>query len=238
MKFRDFFFADIITSIGQTLHDIGYTFYFMISRRHIDGHHSNFAEYLKLEVLPIYYIIVGFLPFWFRFWQCINKYHYTKLNAHLWNAGKYFSKLVVPAVTLFSAKQIGGDGFVFYIIFNMIATIYCLIWDYYMDWGLFRAKDSILREKNKMNFEPKFYYFAMVTNFFLRFFWLISIFKYPYESDKDSHMNAFEVMACCAMLAEAIRRTIWSLIRIENEFHNNFEAYRSIPTIPKLKDDD
>lgn len=89
-----------------------------------------------------------------------------------------------------------------------------------------------------MNFDPRFYYFAIITNFFLRFFWLISIFKYPYESDKDSHMNTFEVMTCLSLLAEATRRTIWALIRIENEFHNNFEAYRSIPTIPKLKDDD
>ena len=31
------------------------------------------------------------------------------------------------------------------------------------------------------------------------------------------------------MMAEAIRRTLWSLIRVENEFYNNFEAYRSIP---------
>ena len=85
-----------------------------------------------------------------------------------------------------------------------------------------------------MNFDPRFYYFAMITNFFLRFFWLISI----YKSDEDSHMNTFEVMTCLSLLAEATRRTIWALIRIENEFHNNFEAYRSIPTIPKLKDDD
>ena len=51
-------------------------------------------------------------------------------------------------------------------------------------------------------------------------------------------MNTFEVMATCSLLAEAMRRTQWALLRIENEFHNNFEAYRSIPTIPKLKDDD
>ena len=51
-------------------------------------------------------------------------------------------------------------------------------------------------------------------------------------------MYGFEVLAFLGMLAEAIRRTLWALIRIENEFHNNFEAYRSIPTIPKFKDDD
>jgi len=39
------------------------------------------------------------------------------------------------------------------------------------------------------------------------------------------------------MLAEAIRRTIWALIRVENEFFNNFESYRSIITIPNLFED-
>ena len=36
------------------------------------------------------------------------------------------------------------------------------------------------------------------------------------------------------VLAEAIRRTVWSLIRVENEFFNNYENFRSIPKIPSL----
>ena len=99
VRFRDFFFADIITSIGTTLCDIGYVFYFMISRRH----KSDFTRDIKAS-LAIYYIVMGFIPFWFRFWQCINKYYYTGLQAHLVNAGKYFSKFVVPFVTIFCSK--------------------------------------------------------------------------------------------------------------------------------------
>jgi hypothetical protein len=38
-------------------------------------------------------------------------------------------------------------------------------------------------------------------------------------------------------IAEAFRRSVWALIRVENEFFNNFEAYRSIPTIPNLMDE-
>jgi hypothetical protein len=30
-------------------------------------------------------------------------------------------------------------------------------------------------------------------------------------------------MVFLSMLVEAIRRTIWSIIRVENEYHNNFE---------------
>lgn len=46
-----------------------------------------------------------------------------------------------------------------------------------------------------------------------------------------------EILTFLAMMAEAVRRTQWSLIRVENEFFNNFEAYRTIPIIPKLMDE-
>ena len=50
-------------------------------------------------------------------------------------------------------------------------------------------------------------------------------------------MKELEILAFVAILAEATRRAQWALIRVENEFHNNFENYRSIPTIPGLADD-
>ena len=43
-----------------------------------------------------------------------------------------------------------------------------------------------------------------------------------------------ELLPFVSLMAEAIRRTVWALIRVENEFFNNFEAYRTIPTIPDL----
>jgi len=70
VRFRDFFFADIITSIGKTLNDIGfitvyYTSDYQWKRSPID----------KKDVSSLYYysLIVAFAPFWWRFWQCINK---------------------------------------------------------------------------------------------------------------------------------------------------------------------
>lgn len=38
-------------------------------------------------------------------------------------------------------------------------------------------------------------------------------------------------------VAEGFRRAQWALVRIENENINNFEKYRTILTIPTLKDD-
>jgi hypothetical protein len=46
--------------------------------------------------LGVFLIWCGFCPYWFRCGQCLNKYYYSGVKAHLLNAGKYFSKLVVP----------------------------------------------------------------------------------------------------------------------------------------------
>ena len=45
-------------------------------------------------------------------------------------------------------------------------------------------------------------------------------------------------MIFISMIVESIRRTLWSIIRVENEQHNNFENYRDIMMIPPIKDDD
>jgi hypothetical protein len=39
------------------------------------------------------------------------------------------------------------------------------------------------------------------------------------------------------IIAEALRRTMWALLRVENEFFNNFENYKSISSIPDLIDE-
>ena len=56
--------------------------------------------------------IANFIPFWFRFWQCIRKFYKNrKLTIQLWNAGKYFSKLIPPFILLIDlgngTKKIG-----------------------------------------------------------------------------------------------------------------------------------
>ena len=83
--------------MGDTLKDFGFIVYFMTINDIRD------YEVNKPNSLAIYLHVVAFLPFWFRFAQCLNKYYYTRLNAHLYNAGKYFSKLVVPFVLIMNS---------------------------------------------------------------------------------------------------------------------------------------
>lgn len=90
---------------------------------------------------------ISILPYWFRFFQCIKRYNDSKLRVNLYNAGKYFSKIVPVFIVIYyetnddksKVKKYYGDGFIFLFLANLISTVWCLVWDYYMDWGLFRS---------------------------------------------------------------------------------------------------
>lgn len=119
--------------------------------------------------------------------------------------------------------------------FTVFATLYCAIWDYYMDWGLFRSRaKGTYGLRDQILYPAMFYYFAIVVNFILRFFWLLKIFTWSFESEKENFFERVEILTFATCLGEAMRRTMWALIRVENEFFNNYENYRSIPTIPNL----
>ena len=92
------------------------------------------------EWYATFHFIIALAPFWFRFWQCINKGVKQNNKAQFVNAGKYMSKLIIPLVGLFASKKF-SDGGLFWSFFsaNMFATLYCLYWDYVWDWGLCRG---------------------------------------------------------------------------------------------------
>lgn len=76
----------------------------------------------------------------------------------------------------------------------------------------------------------------MVINFFIRWFWIIPLIIYK-DSQKATLMNKLKILTLCSMMLEAVRRTLWAIIRIENESINNFEDYRPIVAIPPLIDE-
>jgi hypothetical protein len=85
-----------------------------------------------------------------------------------------------------------------------------------MDWGLIRSfdrnKNYLLR--NKIMYPQWFYYYAIVMNFFLRYFFLISIIA---NGNGSWSWDKLKLWTAISALAEAYRRAQWSLIRVENE---------------------
>ena len=85
-----------------------------------------------------------------------------------------------------------------------------------------------------MKFSKSFYYICIILNTVFRFWWLIGA---SYESDISKLIEHLDLMFFLGMMLEAVRRTLWSLIRVENEFYHNFEGYRDVLVIPPIKDE-
>jgi hypothetical protein len=95
-----------------------------------------------------------------------------------------------------------------------------------MDWGFFRASgDDPKFLRHKLFYPTWFYYFAAVSNLLMRLMWIIPLFRYWY---RNSHFGFDQWDVTLMMIVEALRRTQWALIRIENENVNNFERYRYV----------
>jgi hypothetical protein len=151
------------------------------------------------------------------------------------NAGKYFTSICVQAVNV--AVKVHDDNetlLKWFIGINIFSTCYSYYWDLYMDWGFFRGgkKDPIFL-RHKLLYPVPFYYFAAVTNLAMRQMWILPLYRNVNKGNPFFY-NQWDV--CVLTVIEAIRRTQWALIRIENENVNNFERYRNVLQIPEFKD--
>lgn len=236
VRFRDFFFTDVITSLVTPLKDMLIMFYYLANIKDVD-HQENYKDY---EGIKIWFIVASIAPYWWRMWQCFNKCYYSGMKVHFFNGMKYFSKQLPPIVLIFlpDGKDSRSSQFACWLTFQLIATFYCMFWDYHIDWGLLRSlKKGHFILRDQMAFPNHFYYMAMAINAFLRFFWIVGLLHFKYSTDAGKFYKNIEVVTFFSMLAEAVRRTQWSVFRVENEFYNNFEQYRTIPIIPKLMDE-
>ena len=118
--------------------------------------------------------------------------------------------------------------------------MFVMIWDFRVDWGLVGSTPGFfLRDPKEMKFKPRFYIICMILNVIFRFWWVIGIWFFnildPNHKDSPVYVN-IEMAVFIGMMIEAIRRTFWAIIRIENEFFHNIEQYREIINVPPMKD--
>ena len=136
VRFKQFIIADIITSFVNPLKDLGYVACFYIHGLWLDSTEPNIE---KCYLLKEYTYIVMFIPFWFRFAQSLWRYRDNKLKRNLVNAAKYISIMVMAGLYVTYMETKKSYVLVIYVFYGFLNTIYCLSWDFYMDWGLFRS---------------------------------------------------------------------------------------------------
>ena len=109
-----------------------------------------------------------------------------------------------------------------------ISSVYTYTWDVKMDWGLFDSNASkeykCLREEIVYS-TPKYYYFAIIEDFILRFGWTLSV-----SLTEVGIANADLMMSILAPM-EIFRRFVWNFFRLENEHLNNCGEFRAVRDI-------
>ena len=109
--------------------------------------------------------------------------------------------------------------------FGIIGYIYFVFWDLRVDWNVFDFKSSNRPIRGNRMYRLWIYYFAIVTNIILRFFWVFTVMPLPLGEEKNYFVLS---------LAEIYRRMQWVALRVENEHISNPEGYRTHLKIPEL----
>lgn len=251
VEFADFWLADQLNSLVFVLMDLEYLICFYI----FELQWSNSNGLLPKFKSPNEYVchsysyglraVIQCLPAWLRFIQCLRRYRDTKRAfPHLVNAGKYSTTFFVVAFAALYAthRDLGhtdADTFFYMlIIFSTISSLYTLIWDLRMDWGLFdrgAGENTFLREEIVYPHKA-YYYCAIVEDVILRFAWIITICL----TTMTKIHSIGDIVATVLAPLEVFRRFVWNFFRLENEHLNNcgeFRAVRDISVAPLNADD-
>lgn len=175
--------------------------------------HMNFA-------IPA---VIAF-PVLIRIFQCANLIHYRqKTKIEIVNIIKY--SIHATDLVLGWAYKRRYISLITFIIIISISSTYLVGFDFRIDWNLLHWKSKNFLLRDKLLFPKPFYYFAMITNFALRYFWYFSL---------VATFLATDWVLLIANFLEISRRAQWCLIRFENEQLYNLEGYRRYLPVPQL----
>ena len=228
--FREFFVGDVYTSLVKTMFDLEYTICFYVTGDFLTESDST-CDGVNNFMLPF----ISVAPLYWRFAQCLKRFYITREKVHIANALKYgCASLVVLFSTLEGNFQQYEPGYwpitrILWLISFILSTLYTYTWDVFMDWGLGRPKSKyfLLRDKLVWQEHRWFYYYCIISNFFFRFFWAITITPFTVIVDMQP-----EMLNLIAASIEIIRRFTWAILRVENEHLNNCGKFRAVNFIP------
>eukprot|EP01113_Clastostelium_recurvatum_P031054 TRINITY_DN3838_c0_g1_i2.p1 TRINITY_DN3838_c0_g1~~TRINITY_DN3838_c0_g1_i2.p1 ORF type:complete len:737 (-),score=154.45 TRINITY_DN3838_c0_g1_i2:17-2227(-) len=250
VKFKDFFFADQLSSLTLFMVSLQFTVCFYaydVWRPEDQGRCWQVNSYVS----PF----VSFLPYWFRFMQCWRRFHDSKHDrVHLKNALKYFLSMLVTLfsgldanITLQHTTAMSPLRIVWFIVSAMAAS-YALYWDLTHDWGVLIRVPNVTAISNgaekhqqprtrqlwgwtlrqrRMYVRPWPYYLAIFLDVIFRFLWPLT----KSVSQIGSVLQNWQLVGILGAV-EIMRRCMWNLFRLENEHLNNVGKFRAVRDIP------
>lgn len=169
MTFKEFYAADLFTSLVRPIVD-AYSITCILNT------YEDISQVCQVDSTAIF--IISFIPFHMRMWQSVNRLYYTRVvKPHTINTIKHFINICVHAVAYLNTQSNPrNEYYELWVSLNTVSTLYNLMWDYYFDWGLFRgSKRSNWMLRDKLKFPTYYYYVAVISNFLLRFTWILPL---------------------------------------------------------------
>ncbi|KAK4430024.1 Phosphate transporter [Sesamum alatum] len=202
VRLPDFFLADQFTSQVQAIRSFEYYICFYGWGR-LSQRLNRCSSH---DLYNVFYFIVGVIPYWFRFLQCVRRLFEERDFAHGYNGLRYFLTIVAVVIrTAFELrKKIAWK--VLALVSSAIAAIANTYWDIVVDWGLLQRKSKNLFLRDKLLITHKSVYFtAMVLDVFLRFAWL--------QLTLDVHSLQGNTISTIFSCLEILRRGLWNFFR-------------------------
>ena len=139
VRFRDFLFGDILTSLSKPFCSLVFTFC-LIGNKECREKNIRVSN-CNRNTIGCFIILL--YPNFIRLTQCINRLYYTKsLWPHFFNLLKYTGGIINIIFTWLYAKNDKTIFLILYIIIAIIVNLYQSFWDIYVDWGLGRIHSS------------------------------------------------------------------------------------------------
>jgi hypothetical protein len=236
-RFLEGFVADILTSMVKIWVDVEASACIFSTWFFTAGYGADMVECSGVARVVVPIIIA--LPLWWRFMQCLRRYYdTTQRRPHLPNALKYFfthSVVIMGAYHPIFQDHHASSWQTYRIVWLLCcvgSTLYSIWWDVCMDWGLLTMQNAsypLLRSELVFSRHVWFYYYAMVSNFFLRWVWVITIIPFSFEDSAGSEkwtpgtsyfaalLSYDQIIVPALGILELIRRFQWSILRVEYE---------------------
>lgn len=113
-----------------------------------------------------------------------------------------------------------------FIVFGVVNSIYCSLWDVAMDWSLGNFYSSHTGLRDVLAFRRVWiYHVAIVLDVIIRFNWIFYVIFI-----NDIQHSAF--LSFIVNVTEICRRGVWTIFRVENEHCTNVHMFRALRDIP------
>jgi xenotropic and polytropic retrovirus receptor 1 len=214
IRFKNYLVASWITSIVVPLKDLYRSFIFMYTV--LFNTKINPTE----EIL----LLISILPFVWRLLQNIKRVTYKK--SLFWRQIRNLIRYLISIGLIITAYLDMYKSYLWIVSMILGVTVISLF-DVIHDWQISLLNFQIAGKDR--SFPIMFYYYAGISNFFLRFASIFTLL--PYKTLENSFIETEIILTFIAVL-EIYRRTQWGIIRIEREKSDNKENFRSVHFIP------